>query len=187
MAIDTRDKRAACLGIIGSYRSVLPLPSGTIGKPQRRQVAGFYPGLTALTPASNVWTEPRRPSTWTELVRTTVWAEVNRSHKWSAPAMSTLVKRAAETRLYTMDLSALPEFATDTVTAVSSVVASTTTPGAGPSDLTISAKAVASGSKGATCKIAGGIDGATYLIEFTVTTANGYTLCGVGYLYVDDR
>ncbi len=101
--------------------------------------------------------------------------------------MAILVKRAAETRLYTMDLSALPEFATDSVTAVSSVVASTSTPGASPSDLTITAKTVASGSKGATCKIAGGLDGATYLIEFTVTTANGYTLCGVGYLFVDDR
>ena len=187
MAINTRDKRAACLGIVGSYRSVLPLPSGLIGKPQRRQVAGFYPGLTAPAPVSNPWVEPARLTLWSEPGRAASWAEISRFLQWSAPAMSVLVKRAAETRLYTMDLSALPEFAGDTVSAVTSVVASTTTPGASSSDLTISSKAVASGSKGATCKIAGGIDGATYLIEFTVTTANGYTLCGVGYLFVDDR
>jgi hypothetical protein len=187
MAIDTRDKRASCLGLIGSYRSVLPQPSGAIGKPQRRQLAGFYPGLTALIAASNLWTELARLTSWAELTRPCAWVEVNRILNWSAPVMSILVKRAAELRLYTMDLSALPEFATDTVTAVSSVVASTRTPGASPSDLTISAKAVASGSKGVTCKIAGGLDGATYLIEFTVTTAGGYIICGVGYLYVDDR
>jgi hypothetical protein len=187
MAIDTRDKRAACLGIVGSYRSVLPRPSGTIGEPQRRQLAGFYPGLLALSPVSNLWMEPARPTLWSEPNRSIVWTEINRTLKWSAPVMAILVKRAAEMRLYTMDLSALPEFASDTVTGVNSVVAGTTTPGASPSDLTISAKAVASGSKGATCKIAGGLDGATYLIEFTVTTANGYTICGVGYLFVDDR
>lgn len=43
MAVDTRDKRAACLGINAPWRGVLPLPSGTIGAAQRRQLTGNYP------------------------------------------------------------------------------------------------------------------------------------------------
>lgn len=43
MAVDTRDKRAACIGIGANWRNVLPLPSGTIGAPQRRQLTGNYP------------------------------------------------------------------------------------------------------------------------------------------------
>ena len=52
MAVDTRDKRAACLGLAGSWRGVLPLPTGTIGAGQRRMLVGNYP----LTPVANyVW------------------------------------------------------------------------------------------------------------------------------------
>jgi hypothetical protein len=65
------------------------------------------------------------------------------------------------------------------------VLASTLTAGAQASDLTISSTAI-SGSK-VNAKIAGGVDGATYQIEFTAVTTNGYTLCGIGYLFVDDR
>lgn len=46
MAIDTRDKRASCLGIDGPYRFVLPDPDvGAEGEADRRQMAYTYPGF----------------------------------------------------------------------------------------------------------------------------------------------
>ncbi len=100
--------------------------------------------------------------------------------------MTVLVKRAGEVRVYTMDLSNLPEIsAGDTVSAVSSVTAAGETPGAAA--LTIGSTGVASGNKGAKATISGGTDGATYLVTFTVTTAGGATLVGIGYLTINDR
>ena len=102
--------------------------------------------------------------------------------------MSTIIIREEEVRTYLMDLSQLPEIVSgDTVASVTSVTVATSTPGASPSDLTLSNEAVASGSKGAQVEISGGLDGATYQISFEVLTTNGYTLVGIGYLYVDDR
>jgi len=114
------------------------------------------------------------------------WTEPDRGITWSAPTMTVLVKRAGEVRTYTMDLSNLPEISGgDTVSAVSSVTAAAETPGAAA--LSISSTGVASGNKGATAIIAGGSDGATYLVSFTVTTAGGATLVGIGYLAINDR
>jgi hypothetical protein len=100
-----------------------------------------------------------------------------------------LVKRAAEVRLYVMDLSALTEIVGgDTIASVTSIVC-TEARGAGTatSDLALTSKAVASGNKGGQCKIAGGMDGGEYQLTFTLLTAAGYTLVGIGYLYVSDR
>ena len=102
--------------------------------------------------------------------------------------MSTLVKREEEVRYYVMDFSLLPEIvAGDTVSSVTSVTVTTSTYGASPSDLTLSNEGVASGNKGAQVEISGGIDGSMYQLSFEVLTANGDTLVGIGYLYVDDR
>ncbi len=145
-------------------------------------------GGVPSTETPGIWIEPNRPFSWTELYRYYSWQEWNRSKTWSAPQMAALVKRAAEVRLYKMDLSLLPEIGGgDTVSSVTSVTASTNTAGAAGSDLTITNIGVASGNQGAQCKIAGGTDGATYQITFTVLTAAGYTLVGIGYLYIDDR
>jgi hypothetical protein len=136
------------------------------------------------------WQEALRGRSWQEAARSVAWQEVNRISRWSAPIMASLTKRAGETRLYTMDLSLLPEIVGgDTVSSVSSVVVATSTPGAAPADLTISAIAVSASpaNKGAQCKVAGGIDGATYQLTFTVITAANYTLAGIGYIYIDDR
>ena len=134
-----------------------------------------------------IWPEPGRANHWTESNRMPAWSEQNRPVKWSTPTMTTLVKRASELRQYTMDMSNLPEISGgDTVSSVSSVTATLLGP-PGSSALTLSSQAVASNNKGATVKISGGSDGATYLISFTVATAAGYTLVGIGYLYIDDR
>jgi hypothetical protein len=130
--------------------------------------------------------ENARSATWTEEARMPTWTEETRNLTWSPPAMTILVKRSAEVRVYTMDLSNLPEIVGgDTVSAVSSVTATAETPSAAA--LTIGSTAVATGNKGAKATISGGTDGATYLIEYTVTTAGGVTLCGVGYLAINDR
>jgi len=102
--------------------------------------------------------------------------------------MTALVKRAAETRLYTMDLSLLSEIVGgDTVASVTSVSQFIAASGLVSTDLTITSIAVAAGNKGVQCKIAGGTDGVQYLLSFKVLTTNGYTLIGIGYLYIDDR
>jgi hypothetical protein len=141
-----------------------------------------------LHQAPGVWTEPNRSRQWQEQDRESRWHAAVRNLTWSTATMAALVKRAAEVRLYKMDLSLLPEISGgDTVSSVTSVTAATTTAGAAASDLTVTSTAVASGSQGAQCKIAGGTDNATYQISFTVLTAAGYTLVGIGYLYIDDR
>jgi hypothetical protein len=102
--------------------------------------------------------------------------------------MTILVKRAAEVRTYVMDLSALPEIvAGDTVASVSSITCTGASIGGGASDLTLTSKTTSSSTQGAQCKIAGGVDGITYTMAFTVITTAGYTLVGIGYLYIDDR
>ena len=100
-----------------------------------------------------------------------------------------VTKRVAESRLYTMDFSNLPEIAAgDTVASVTSVTCTGAVgTGGSVSDLTLSNTAVHSGNKGADVRIAAGVDGITYQLSFKVLTTNGYTLVGVGYLYVDDR
>lgn len=48
MAVDTRDKRASCLGIAGPYRVVFPNPDGaTTEEGDRQQVAYAYSGIEA--------------------------------------------------------------------------------------------------------------------------------------------
>ena len=52
MAIDTRDRRASCLGIDGAYRIVFPDPDGSLAsQADRQQMAGTYPGILASTPS----------------------------------------------------------------------------------------------------------------------------------------
>jgi hypothetical protein len=137
---------------------------------------------------SGTWIESGRLILWIEKARLISWQEYSRITTWESSDVSTLTKRALEIRLYEMDLSLLPEMvAGDTVASVTSVTAATTTPGASPSDLTFTNEGVASGNEGAQVEISGGIDGATYQISFEVLTTHGYTLVGIGYLYVDDR
>src|SRR5438105_2136006 len=101
MAVDTRDKRAGCLRINGQYRGPLPVPSGTIGLAQRRQLVGCYPGdFSGALGASGSWIELARAITWTELARTLTWTELARALTWSTTAVTTLVKRASEFRKY---------------------------------------------------------------------------------------
>jgi hypothetical protein len=135
-----------------------------------------------------IWQEQARGVVWQEAQRLINWQEANRSFKWQAPTMSILVKRAAEVRTYLMDLSQLPEIAGgDTVASVTMIVCVSASAGGATTDLTLSSKTTSSSPQGAQCKVAGGLDGITYLLEFTVATTAGYTLVGVGYLYVDDR
>jgi hypothetical protein len=130
--------------------------------------------------------------TWYEWFRSNVFLESGRMPTWTAPTMTALIKRASEVRLYTMNLSALPELVGgDTVATISSIVCTAVTQpanlGATTSDLTFSSQSVPGGGQGAQVKISGGVDGAKYTIAFTIVTTAGYTLVGVGYLYVDDK
>jgi hypothetical protein len=100
--------------------------------------------------------------------------------------MTTLVKRASEVRTYVMDMSALPELAgSDTVSSITSITC-TEALGGSTNDLTITSKTTSSSPKGASCKIAGGVDGARYTITHVVVTAASLTLVGIGYLFIDE-
>ena len=54
MAVDTRNKRASCLGIDGITRQVFPNPDGAIGQPDRQHVAYKYAGIAASAPGGGI-------------------------------------------------------------------------------------------------------------------------------------
>jgi hypothetical protein len=118
---------------------------------------------------------------WVENGRSASWTENGRASKWAAPSVTILVKRAAESRLYSMDFANLPEIAGGgALAAVTSVMAS-------PAGLTVGTGTI-SGTK-VQVTISGGTDGVLYQVLFTATTnANpAATLVGIGYLLVDDQ
>ena len=45
MAVDTRSRRAACLGVALAFNLTLPAPDGAVGTEDRVHVAYSYPGL----------------------------------------------------------------------------------------------------------------------------------------------
>ena len=53
MAVDTRNKRASCLGLDG-ITQVFPNPDGSITQPDRQQIAFAYPGIAAAPPGGVV-------------------------------------------------------------------------------------------------------------------------------------
>lgn len=89
----------------------------------------------------------------------------------------TLIKQPTESRLYTMEFASNME-ESETITAVSSVTAT-------PSGLTLSGGAGFNGTR-ATQRISGGVAGTRYKVTFVVTTSNGNTLEGEGYLRVTE-
>jgi hypothetical protein len=120
-------------------------------------------------------------SGWVENGRSTSWTEPGRASSWTAPSVTILVKRAAESRLYSMDFANLPEIAGGgALAAVTSVTAT-------PAGLTVGTGTIA-GTK-VQVTISGGTDGVLYQVAFTATTnANpAATLVGIGYLLVDDQ
>lgn len=50
MAIDTRSRRAAVLGIAQAITLTLPLSDGAVGQEDRYHVAFSYPGIVANSP-----------------------------------------------------------------------------------------------------------------------------------------
>ena len=50
MAINTRSRRAAILGLAQAITLTLPLSDGTVGQEDRQHVAFCYPGIQAATP-----------------------------------------------------------------------------------------------------------------------------------------
>jgi hypothetical protein len=146
----------------------------------------YFPPAVVFVIPGGTWAEPGRGLTWAEVLRNVAFMEPSRGNQWSTPTMTVLVKRAGEVRLYSMSLANLPEISSgDTVSAVASVTATALSTGAAA--LTLTNEAVTGSSQGAQCQIAGGTDGVTYQIVFTVTTAGGWTLVGIGYLLIDDQ
>jgi hypothetical protein len=136
--------------------------------------ASVFPGIGAVA-----YITPPAPA-----VSAGSWIEDPRGITWSAPVATTLVKRPAESRFYTMDLSQLPELAGgDTISSVKAVAASV--PGAGA--LTVGSPSIVNSSTGVQVQVSGGTVGATYTVSFTVATAAGSTLGGVGYVNVSDQ
>jgi hypothetical protein len=118
---------------------------------------------------------------WVEAARGVSFTEPGRATKWAVPTMTVLVKRAAESRTYTMDFSQQPEIAGGQV--LSSVVSVA----ASPAGLTVGTGTISGSTVQVT--LSGGTDGVLYQVSFTVTTnANpAATLVGIGYLQVDDQ
>lgn len=72
MAIDTRNKRAACIGFLASSRIVFPNPDGSLSSQEdRQQLAYSYPGI--LAGALNIPVPPIETATlefdYTETIR----------------------------------------------------------------------------------------------------------------------
>src|SRR5947209_5682245 len=66
--------------------------------------AWMYPGIGVRVPIPG-WTEPGRSKSWTEPTRSATWTLAFAGSE----AVTVLVKRAGESRTYSMDFSALPE------------------------------------------------------------------------------
>jgi hypothetical protein len=118
---------------------------------------------------------------WVESARGVIFTESSRARTWTAPTMSILVKRAAESRVYSMDFSQLPEIVGGAALAgVTAVTAS-------PAGLTVGTGTIAGNTVQVT--LSGGTDGVLYQISFTATTnaSPPATLVGIGYLLVDDQ
>jgi hypothetical protein len=47
VAIDTRNKRASCLGMGLIALTIWPVPAGAIDQPGRQQVSGYYAGIAS--------------------------------------------------------------------------------------------------------------------------------------------
>jgi hypothetical protein len=140
---------------------------------KRFRNAWQFPGIAARTPITG-WTEPNRGNTWTEETRSATWTPAS-----SGGALAILVKRASESRTYSMDFSNLPEISGGgSISSITSVVAS-------PNDLTVGATSI-SGNK-AQAVLSAGTDGTQYTVTFTIVTSGGSTLLGIGYLLVDDQ
>jgi hypothetical protein len=93
--------------------------------------------------------------------------------------LAILVKRAGESRTYSMDFSNLPEISGGgSISSITSVTAS-------PSDLTVGVTSI-SGNK-AQAVLSAGSDGTQYTVTFTILTSGGSTLIAIGYLMVDDQ
>ena len=143
-------------------------------RPKPRRLGLLFAGIGPRVPIAG-WTEPARGNTWTEAGRTGTWTLAAAGGE----AVAILVKRAGESRTYSVDFSNLPEISGGgSISSITSVAAS-------PSDLTVGATSIA-GSK-AQAVLSGGTDGLQYTVTFTVATSAGSTLVGIGYLMVDDQ
>lgn len=92
-------------------------------------------------------------------------------------SVPSLIKQPSESRLYSMDFSALLAKG-ETLSSVSSVVST-------PAGLTLSGAASVSGVF-AQQRITGGTSGIEYIVTFVVLTSAGNTLEGEGILQVKD-
>lgn len=72
--IDTRAKRASCLGLMLPFACVLPLADGAIGAADRLHLAHLYSGIAVGTAPAAGWTLVPGPSTEWEI------ATVNRPY-----------------------------------------------------------------------------------------------------------
>ena len=52
MAIDSQAKRQGAVNPLCPWRSIVPLPDGTVGQPDRQTLALLYPGIAAAAPES---------------------------------------------------------------------------------------------------------------------------------------
>ena len=53
MAVDTRNKRASCISFGFPFGRVFPSADGAIAAPDRKQMAGSYPGIAAAEPSGS--------------------------------------------------------------------------------------------------------------------------------------
>lgn len=103
------------------------------------------------------------------------------------PAVPPLIKRSPEVRTYTMDFSRLPELVNgDTIDTITSLTPTEESLPDASVDLTLTDQTVAGSGQTVTFTASGGTSGLIYKITVVVVTVGGATLCGVGYLEVND-
>lgn len=82
MALDTRNKRAATLGL-------MPEPDGVINSGDRRQLLGWFRITGAVTPGAyggdSRWTAKKRQTTWTAKDREGTYTAPHRDTTWGTP------------------------------------------------------------------------------------------------------
>jgi hypothetical protein len=197
MAIDTRNKRFAMMGLAGAPRLQMPAPDGTIAQADRQQFLYGYPGIlwgaaaVSATLAGGVF---RRLGDLSRVFRRL--GDLARVFTGFLPRMGqsilydTRVKDASEVILFVFDFSRFPELvagetlSSPSVPAVSGLTIGSPTVTVADQVVFSNGQVVAAG-QGVQVTVSGGTASTTYAIECHCTTSGGATRVIKGSIVVE--
>lgn len=176
MAVNTRNRRASCVGFASPSRAVYPNPDGlTLSQADRQQAGYSYPGVLVAPPqkAKSGWLADPGIRVWAASAEARVWQALDGGRVWRAGdenvgqlVRNEIVKAPGDrVRLY-MDFGDVPEI-------LAGAAVTSCTCAVSPSGPTVPASAtVETGGYRVSAKISGGTDATDYVVTFVATLNN---------------